>query len=69
VEEVVRDDLKAISGIGFAMERRLNEARIYTYVQLARSTPEELRQILGEAGRLAKVEEWIAQARRLAGLE
>ncbi len=68
VEEVAPNDLMAIRGIGPGMLRRLNEAGIFTYAQLARSTPEELRQALGEAARLARVEEWIERARELAGL-
>jgi len=67
-EEVAPDDLMAIRGIGPGMQRRLNEAGMYTYAQLARSTPEELRQALGEAARMARVEEWIARARELVGL-
>jgi predicted flap endonuclease-1-like 5' DNA nuclease len=67
-KEGLPEDLAAIRGIGSGMQRRLNQAGIYTYAQLAGSTPEELRQLLGEATRLAKVEEWIEQARELAGV-
>ncbi|MBU0510595.1 MAG: hypothetical protein KJ638_02695, partial [Chloroflexi bacterium] len=66
-EEVASDDLTIIRGIGPSMAKRLNKAGICAYAQLAGSTPEELRQHLAEAGRLAKVEEWIAQAQELAG--
>ena len=67
-QEVVPDDLTVIRGIGFGTQRRLNEdAEIYTYAQLAKRTPEELRGVLGGAARLARVEEWIEQARELAG--
>jgi len=48
------------------MQRHLNEAGIYTYAQLAASTPEKLQRALGDVGRLAKVETWIDQARDLA---
>jgi predicted flap endonuclease-1-like 5' DNA nuclease/chromosome segregation ATPase len=65
-EEVAPDDLTTIRGIGASMQSHLNEAGIYTYTQLAASTPDELRQTLGAVARLAKVEEWIAQARDLA---
>ncbi len=57
------DDLTTIQGIGPVMQQRLNEAMIYTFVQLAESTPEELRQVKGGATR---VEEWIAQAQELS---
>jgi predicted flap endonuclease-1-like 5' DNA nuclease len=60
------DDLTVIKGIGPGMQRRLNQGGIYTCSQLARSTPEELNQILGDTARLAKVEEWIDEARKLA---
>jgi len=60
------DDLKGIKGIGPGMEKRLNEAGIYTYAQLASKTPAELREALGDVGWLAKVEEWIEKARELA---
>ena len=67
-EEVAPDDLTTIRGIGPSMQQRLNEAGIDTYAQLAASTEEQLREALGEtAGRLAKVEEWIEQARGLTG--
>jgi len=59
------DDLTSIRGIGPAMSRRLNQAGIHTYAQLAASNPDELRKGLGEVGRLASVQEWIAQAAAL----
>ena len=68
VKEVTPDDLTVIRGIGPGTQQRLNAARIYTFAHLAGSTAEELKQILGDAGRLAKVEEWITQARELIGL-
>ena len=64
--EAPPDDLTAIRGVGSNMQQRLNEAGIYTYAQLTASTPEELRQVLGTAARLANVEEWTEQARELA---
>ncbi len=64
--EVSPDDLTAIRGIGIATENRLYRAGIKSYGQLARSTPQEVRKILGKLGANAKIEEWIAQARELA---
>jgi len=61
------DDLMTIQGIGAGMQGRLNEAGIFTFVQLAKSNPQELRQALGKLGRMANVEEWIGQAKQLAG--
>ncbi|TRZ52838.1 hypothetical protein D4S03_02790 [bacterium] len=66
-EGMAPDDLTVIRGIGVGMQRHLNEAGIYTYAQLAASTPKKLQRALGDVGRMAKVETWIAQARDLAG--
>ncbi|MBX0331512.1 hypothetical protein K2Z83_28055 [Oscillochloris sp. ZM17-4] len=63
-----RDNLTTIHGIGPALQQRLDRAGICTYIQLALSSPEELRKALGESGRLANVEDWIVQARSLAGM-
>lgn len=64
-EEVAPDDLMTIQGIGPTMQKRLNEGGIRTYAQLAQSTADELRELLGDIGRLAKVEWWIEQAQDL----
>ncbi|MFQ6018570.1 MAG: hypothetical protein ACE5KF_10275 [Kiloniellaceae bacterium] len=66
-DETPSDDLTAIRGIGSAIENRLNVAGIKSYAQLARATAEDVREKLGNLGRGAKVEDWIAQARALAG--
>jgi hypothetical protein len=65
-----RDDLEVIAGIGPALERRLHEAGILTYQDLAERTPEEIATILAHvtgvsAGRIAS-QDWIGQARQLA---
>lgn len=65
----IRDDLTRIRGVGPGTQARLNKAGIFTFIQIALSTPEELRGALGgSTSRLAAVEEWITQASRLAGL-
>ncbi len=66
--EPTRDDLTQIRGLGAAMERRLTQAGIVSFAELATRTPDELRKALGEAARAAKVNEWIKQARQLSGL-
>ena len=58
------DDLTTIRGLGKASQDRLQAAGIKTYDQLAQAAPEGLRDILGKG---AKVEDWIAQAKALAG--
>jgi predicted flap endonuclease-1-like 5' DNA nuclease len=65
--QVARDDLKVIKGIGTVIERKLNEAGIYSFEQLGNLTPADLRRILGNAiERLANEEALLQQARDLA---
>lgn len=62
-----RDALTAINGIGAAFEKRLYEAGIYTYAQLAQQNPQHLRKVVRANDRQPlKPEAWIAQARALA---
>lgn len=64
---VLPDDLKVIKGIGTVIERKLNEAGIYTFEQLGNLTPADLRRILGNTiERLANEESLLQQARDLA---
>jgi hypothetical protein len=65
-QEISPDDLTKISGIGPGIQIRLNQAGIYTYAQLARSTYEELRRALGKFAQLADTYDWIGQARNLS---
>src|SRR5690242_13655443 len=64
------DDLKAIRHIGRAIERRLHNAGIRTYAQLASLTPAQVLELIGEAPGLSVVsvteQDWIGQARALA---
>lgn len=57
-----RDDLTVIRGIGIATQDRLYRAGIKSFSQLAGSSPEKLREILGNLARGAQVETWIAEA-------
>ena len=68
VKEHIPDDLAEIKGIGTGMQKRLNEAGIYTYSQIAESTPEDLIKVLGKkfSQLAADVENWIEQAKNLA---
>lgn len=62
------DDFTQIIGIGSATARRLQQAGIRTYAQLAARTPEELSAIVHiSADRIAR-RGWIARARALARL-
>ena len=65
--ESVGDDLKVISGIGLTYERRLKEAGIYTYADIAQQSPEELCSIAGlKSWQATAPEEWIAEAQKLS---
>ena len=66
-QESEKDNLKVIKGIGPAIEKKLNNAGIYTFAALARLSVEELENILGNARRLAREGDLIAQAQELAG--
>jgi len=67
-KEIVPDDLTQIKGIGAGRQMLLNKAGIYTYAQLAGSTPDELKEKMGEAAtRMAPLDDWIGQAEELAG--
>ncbi len=63
------DDLTTIGGIGIATQTRLYRAGIKSYGQLARTSPAEVRDILGKFAGGADIEDWIAQARELASKE
>ena len=68
-EENQGDDLTVIRGIGIASQNRLYTAGIKTYAALAGTPAADIRRVLGNFARGARVEEWIAQARDLAGKE
>jgi predicted flap endonuclease-1-like 5' DNA nuclease len=59
------DDLTKISGIGPAFARRLNDAGVTSYGQLAGMTAEEVRNQASLAEWQGDPDDWIGQARRL----
>lgn len=63
-----KDNLQAIKGIGPVFSQRLNEAGITTFAQLAKLTPKELEEILGELYRrfFSKQETILAQAKEFS---
>lgn len=62
-----KDDLKAIKGIGPAIEKKLNNAGIYSFAALAGLSAKELEDILGSTvKRLQDEKDLIAQAKKLA---
>jgi hypothetical protein len=61
-----RDDFRKMVGIGAKSERRLHDAGILTYQDLAAHSPEQLAEVTGvSAGRITS-DDWIGQALRLA---
>lgn len=66
--EADANDLKKISGLGPAMEGKLNEAGIYTYEQISKCTEKEwlaLDEIVGKVSTKALKDDWAAQAKEL----
>lgn len=62
-----KDDLKLISGIGPVIAKKLNDAGITTFEQMAKLKPNQLESILGElVKRLADEASLISQAKELA---
>jgi predicted flap endonuclease-1-like 5' DNA nuclease len=68
-ENVAPDNLQQINGIGPEIQHRLNAAGIVSFAQLARLTPSQLDNILGEQiTNLTDGQDVLNQARRLANL-
>lgn len=62
-----RDDLEIIDGIGPTYAKRLNEAGIISFEQLAELTPAQIRDIIKPASwQKIEAESWIAQAKPLS---
>jgi predicted flap endonuclease-1-like 5' DNA nuclease len=56
-----------VSGIGPTYERRLKEANIRTYSDLAQQTPGNLREIVGiKSWHAADPQQWITEAQSLS---
>lgn len=66
--EGAADDLKKISGVGPALEKKLNALGITTYAQVAAFTPDDVARVddaLSFKGRIDR-DDWIGQATALA---
>jgi len=65
------DDFRKIAGIGAALDRRLHDAGILTYHDLAARSPEQIAACLADVARLSSAriasQDWTGQARQLAG--
>ncbi len=57
--------LRAIRGIGIAVEDRLCRAGIKSCIQLVDTSPSEIREILGYLEQGSDIERWIEQAQEL----
>lgn len=62
--QTVSDSLEEIRGIGPVSARRLNEAGIFTFSQLAETAPEKLQEVTGVTR--WDPSDWITEAQRLA---
>jgi len=63
-----KDDLKKISGVGPALEKKLNDLGITTFEQVANFTAEEIEKVddaLSFKGRIER-DDWVGQAKTLA---
>lgn len=63
------DDLKKLDGLGPAAVKKLNEAGITTFVQIAALSAEDVARVEEETGLKGKFERgnWVEQAKELAG--
>jgi Uncharacterized conserved protein len=63
-----KDDLKLISGVGPGLEKKLQDAGITTYAQIAKLTAREITElethVVKFAGRITR-DDWIGQAKQL----
>jgi predicted flap endonuclease-1-like 5' DNA nuclease len=64
-----RDDLTAINGLGPALAKKLNQAGIVSYAQLAALSDTDIahleKNVLKSAGRITR-NDWVGQAKKLA---
>ncbi len=63
-----KDDLKLISGVGPAMEKKLNAAGVFHFWQVAELKKAQIAELDDEAGLGGRIErdEWVKQAKQLA---
>ncbi|MDJ0933310.1 50S ribosomal protein L21 [Breoghania sp.] len=63
------DDLKKLTGLGPAIEKKLNAAGVTTYAQIASMTADDVARVEEEAGLKGRFERdnWVEQAKELAG--
>ena len=61
-----KDDFKDIKGVGKIIEKRLNDAGIFTFKRLSELTQPEIEKIIGKAQNLSDEKDIIKQAKKMA---
>ena len=64
--EALKDDLKVIKGVGKIIEKRLNDAGIFTFKRLSELSQPEIEKIIGKAQNLSDEKDIIKQAKKMA---
>jgi predicted flap endonuclease-1-like 5' DNA nuclease len=71
-QQAEKDDLTLIDGVGPFLEKKLNDAGVFTYDQISKWTPQDIQRVTKEIqffkGRIEK-DNWVSQARRLSSLK
>jgi predicted flap endonuclease-1-like 5' DNA nuclease len=71
-QQAEKDDLTLIDGLGPFLEKKLNDAGVFTYEQISKWTPQDIQRVTKEIqffeGRIEK-DNWVSQARRLSSLK
>jgi len=71
-QQAEKDDLTLIDGVGPFLEKKLNDAGVFTYEQISKWTPQDIQRVTKEIqffeGRIEK-DNWVSQARRLKSLK
>jgi small subunit ribosomal protein S2 len=61
----VADDLKKLTGVSPAIEKKLNDIGIFHYAQIAELSPEAAHNVGEEVGLPGRVQGWVAKAKEL----
>jgi small subunit ribosomal protein S2 len=61
----VADDLKKLTGVSPAIEKKLNDIGIFHYSQIAELSPEAAHNVGEEVGLPGRVQGWVAKAKEL----
>ena len=64
--EALKENLKVIKGVGKIIEKRLNDAGIFTFKHLSELTQPEIEKIIGKAQNLSDEKDIIKQAKKMA---